>query len=79
MEHQVHCTHVSYLWYSLQYGQTPVWTASFNGHQKCVHLHIEAGANVDVPREVSVAAQSRTHISEVSLQCITTPADRVLL
>ena len=54
-----------------------MWVASFDGHQKCVNLLIEAGANVDVPKEVSVTTQSCTHISEVSLQSITTPADRV--
>ena len=39
-----------------QHGESPLYAASFNGHQKCVHLLIEAGANVDVPKEVSVTS-----------------------
>ncbi len=48
----------------VQSGQTPVWKASFNGHQKCLELLIDAGANVDVLSEVSVS--SCTHISETT-------------
>ncbi len=46
----------------VQSGQTPLWVASFDGHQKCMELLIDVGANVDVPREVSVSSCS--HISE---------------
>ena len=48
----------------VQEGETPLWTASFHGHQKCMELLIDAGANVDVPKEVSVS--SCTHISEAT-------------
>ena len=48
----------------VQSGATPLWTASFSGHQKCMELLIDAGANVDVPKEVSVS--SCTHISEAT-------------
>ena len=48
----------------VQLGATPLYAASFNGHQKCMELLIEAGANVDVPNEVSVS--SCTHISEAT-------------
>ena len=40
----------------VQSGETPLWTASFDGHQKCMELLIDAGANVDVPQEVSVSS-----------------------
>ena len=36
-----------------QSGQSPLWIASFNGHQKCVGLLIDAGANVDIQNKVS--------------------------
>ncbi len=36
----------------MQLGQTPLWAASFYGHQKCVELLIDAGANVDVQEKV---------------------------
>ncbi len=38
----------------LQYGESPLYSASFNGHQKCVQLLLEAGAIVDVQTNVSV-------------------------
>ena len=40
----------------VQSGETPLWTASFDGHQKCMELLIDAGANVDIPEEVSVSS-----------------------
>ena len=48
----------------VQEGRSPLWTASFSGHQKCMELLIDAGANVDIPKEVSVS--SCTHISEAT-------------
>ena len=48
----------------IQSGQSPLWVACFHGHQQCMELLIDAGANVDVPREVSVS--SCTHISEAT-------------
>ena len=47
----------------VQEGETPLWTASFYGHQKCMELLINAGANVDVPKEVSVS--SSIHIASI--------------
>ncbi len=38
----------------VQLGETPLWIASVKGHQKCVDLLINAGAN-DIPSEVSVS------------------------
>ena len=38
----------------MQWGESSLWSASFYGHQRSVALLIEAGANVDVPKEVSV-------------------------
>ncbi len=38
----------------LQWRQSPLYAASFYGHQKCVQLLFEAGAIVDVQKEVSV-------------------------
>ncbi len=38
----------------LQWRESPLWLASFYGHQKCVQLLLEAGAIVDVQKEVSV-------------------------
>ena len=49
---------------NVQWGESPFWLASWKGHQKCVRLLINAGANVDVPKEVSVT--SCTHISETA-------------
>ena len=53
-----------YYFYS-QWGETALWKASFYGHQKCVELVVEAGANVDVPNNVSVT--SCTHILVISV------------
>ncbi len=41
--------------YAIQSGNTPLWIASFNGDQEYVELLINAGANVDVQKEVSVS------------------------
>lgn len=38
----------------VQSGVTPLWAASFNGHQKCVELLINAEANVDMQKKVKV-------------------------
>ncbi len=38
----------------LQTGESLLYLASFNGHQKCVQLLLEAGAIVDVQKDVSV-------------------------
>ena len=43
----------------VQWGESPLYTASFYGHLKCVQLLLEAGANVDVPKEVSVVRIKR--------------------
>ncbi len=43
-----------------QLGATPLWAASFHGQQKCMKLLIDAGANVDVPNEVSVSIAVHT-------------------
>ena len=50
-------------------GQSPIWIASYFGHQKCVEVLIKAGAIIDIPSEVSVS--SCTYISETILQVIT--------
>ena len=47
--------HVSFILY-VQWGQSPLWSASYNGQLGCVHLLIEAGANVDMPKEVTVTS-----------------------
>ncbi len=39
----------------VQWGETPLMSASFKGNQKCVELLIDAGANVDMQKEVSVS------------------------
>ena len=40
--------------FTLQWRQSPLWLASCCGHQKCVELLLEAGAIVDVQKDVSV-------------------------
>ena len=47
----------------VQSGQSPLWSASFYGHLKCVELLINAaGANVDMQDEVSVS--NCTHLRD---------------
>ncbi len=53
----VHVLHV-------QWGGSPLWSASFNDHLKCVELLIDAGAQVDVQKEVSVS--SCAHLSHTA-------------
>ncbi len=43
----------------VQRGETPLWTTSFDGHNKCMELLIDAGANVDIPNVVSVVHTSQ--------------------
>ncbi len=59
-----HAVYIVFLLY-VQPGQTPLWTASFSGYQKCMELLIDAGANVDIPNE-EVSVSSCTHISEAT-------------
>ncbi len=66
----------------IQSGQTPLWSASLSGHQKCVELLIVAGANVDMQCEVSVSSCMYTHTSEYtdcSLTMSHVPPDRELV
>ena len=51
----------------IQDGRSPLWLASFYGHQKVVELLIRAGANVNLQNEVSVITiASHTCASGVS-------------
>ena len=45
---------ITYTHLYVQWGESPIWTASLGGHEKCVYQLIKAEANVDVPSEVSV-------------------------
>ncbi len=45
----------------MQDGQTPLYIASYFGHQKCMELLINAGASVDVTTE-EVSVSSCTHV-----------------
>ena len=47
----------------VQWGTSPIWTASFHGHDKCVQLLIEAGAIIDLPEEPWVSVAAFVHIS----------------
>ncbi len=38
----------------VQAGDSPLYTASFGGHLKCVELLLEARASVDVQNEVNM-------------------------
>ncbi len=40
----------------MQLGKSPLWSAIFKGHQKCVLLLIDAGANINVQKAVSVSS-----------------------
>ncbi len=51
----------------VQLGESPLYLASFYGHQKCVELLINAGAIVDIKKEVSISI------------CINTPKNKILL
>ena len=53
-----------YLKLYVQWGHTALWCASFSGHHGSVKMLIKAGADVDIPREVSVPRLRCTHISE---------------
>ncbi len=39
----------------VQSGGTPLWAASFDAHQQCMELLINAGGIINVPTEVSVS------------------------
>ena len=41
---------------NVQWGESPLWSASFHGHQKCIELLLEAGANFDESQKVSVTS-----------------------
>ena len=45
---------MSWLYINLQWGQTPLYSASFNGHDKCLELLVAAGAQVNAQQEVCV-------------------------
>ncbi len=49
----------------LQTGGSPLYSASFYGHQKCVQLLLEAGAIIDVQTNVSVYVRQCTVKAEV--------------
>ncbi len=40
----------------VQSGGTPLWAASFDAHQQCMQLLIDAGGIINVPTEVSVSS-----------------------
>ncbi len=52
--------HIVFVSHYVQSGESPLWTASFDGHQKCVELLINAGSIVGMQNEVSVS--SCTHL-----------------
>ncbi len=56
----------------IQLGQSPLISASYYGHQKCAGLLIDAGANVDMQKEVSscmVSIRCSVHISGIGQYC----------
>ena len=48
----VFLTYTCFVCGHLQDGHTPLWAASFHGHQICAQLLIEAGAHVNAPKQV---------------------------
>ena len=47
-----------------------MWIASFYGHQKCVQLLIEGGANANVPNKVTVTKLKTTYLTSVQVLVI---------
>ncbi len=52
--------------FTLQWRQSSLYAASFCDHQKCVELLLEAGAIVDVQKEVSVRVSVVVFIISIS-------------
>ena len=44
-----------------------MWIASLYGHQKCVQLLIDGGANVNVPRKVTLTKVNTAHLTSVKV------------
>ncbi len=60
-QHAYHTVHIQ-----IQFGNSPLWSAILKGHQKCMLLLVNAGANVDVQQNVSVSIDVHYRLSQVS-------------